>query len=198
MIGKGPFREVQVLVDNQLAGVAWPYAVIYTGGITPSNWRPLAAYGAYDEPTYWIDITPFLPSLLSNSTHAITFRVVGQGTNPTINPNWFVSGSIHVRTGNSTTTGKITQYQAPQLRITTSGGATVGNETVWTNVSASRDLYIESEIFTSEGMKTVGFSQSLEYINNAQYADGGLVQVCDINVFMDNIMIINLVGGSND
>ncbi len=42
MIGKGPFREVQVLVDKELFGVIWPYAVIYTGGITPSNQSPLA------------------------------------------------------------------------------------------------------------------------------------------------------------
>lgn len=27
---KGPWREVRVLVDGKLAGVVWPYAVIYT------------------------------------------------------------------------------------------------------------------------------------------------------------------------
>ncbi|KAF5377299.1 hypothetical protein D9615_006388 [Tricholomella constricta] len=76
VVGKGPFREVQVLVDGKLAGVVWPYAVIYTGGITPSNWRPLTSYGAYDAPTYWIDITPFLPTLLArNVAHTITLRV---------------------------------------------------------------------------------------------------------------------------
>lgn len=32
--GKGPFREVQVLVDGTLAGVVWPFAVIYTGTVT--------------------------------------------------------------------------------------------------------------------------------------------------------------------
>lgn len=176
LIGKGPSREVQLFVDDQLAGVVWPYAVIYTGGITPSDWRPLAAYGAYDAPTYWIDITPFLPSLLSPSAHTITLRVLGQGTKPTINPNWFVSGSIHVRTGNTTTTGKLKKYEAPPLRATTSGGASAGNETVWTTVSVSRELVIESDIITSDGVKTVRFSQSLEYINKARYADDGWIQ----------------------
>lgn len=181
MIGKGPSREVQLFVDDQLAGVVWPYAVIYTGGITPSDWRPLAAYGAYDAPTYWIDITPFLPSLLSPSAHTITLRVLGQGTKPTINPNWFVSGSIHVRTGNTTTTGKLKKYEAPPLRATTSGGASAGNETVWTTVSVSRELVIESDIITSDGVKTVRFSQSLEYINKARYADDGWIQVHNVN-----------------
>ncbi|PLW19011.1 hypothetical protein PCANC_09834 [Puccinia coronata f. sp. avenae] len=43
--GKGPFREVQVWIDNLLAGVAYPLPVIYTGGILLSWWRPIAAIG---------------------------------------------------------------------------------------------------------------------------------------------------------
>lgn len=129
LVGKGPFREVQVLVDGRLSGVIWPYPVIYTGGITPSNWRPLTSYGAYDQPTYWVDITPFIPVLLDkNTNHTVTLRVVGQGTTaPSFNSNWFVSGSIHVRTGSTKTTGKITSYSAPKLRISTVGGSSAGN-----------------------------------------------------------------------
>lgn len=37
--GKGSFREVRLLVDGQLAGVAFPYPVIYTGGFVPAAWR---------------------------------------------------------------------------------------------------------------------------------------------------------------
>lgn len=38
-IGEGPFREVRVLVDGRVAGVAFPYAVVFTGGIVPTAWR---------------------------------------------------------------------------------------------------------------------------------------------------------------
>ncbi|KAJ6569612.1 peptide N-acetyl-beta-D-glucosaminyl asparaginase amidase A-domain-containing protein [Mycena capillaripes] len=178
VVGKGPFREVQVLVDDKLAGVVWPYAVIYTGGITPSNWRPLTSYGAYDQPTYWVDITPFIPALLDTQTHhTVTLRVVGQGTTPpSFNSDWFVSGSIHVRTGASKTTGKMMSYSAPALTISTIGGSSPGNSTVWTKVVAHRELKIESELLTSEGKKTVSFSQSLDFANTAQYADEGWIQ----------------------
>ena len=37
--GDGPFREVRLLVDGMVAGVAFPYAVIFTGGIVPTAWR---------------------------------------------------------------------------------------------------------------------------------------------------------------
>ncbi|KAF5361623.1 hypothetical protein D9758_007375 [Tetrapyrgos nigripes] len=177
IIGKGPFREVQILVDEKLAGVVWPYAVIYTGGITPSNWRPLTSYGAYDAPTYWIDITPFIPTLLTEDTvHNITLKVVGQGTNPTFNSNWFLSGSVHVRTGTSKTTGRITSYDVPDLNIDTVGNVSAKNATVWTKVTGSRSLNIEGELQTSEGTKKVKFSQSLTYVNEASYADGGWIQ----------------------
>lgn len=37
---RGPYREIQVSVDGTLAGIAAPYAVIFTGGISPLMWRP--------------------------------------------------------------------------------------------------------------------------------------------------------------
>jgi hypothetical protein len=37
--GNGPFREVRLLVDGQVAGAAYPYATIFTGGIIPAAWR---------------------------------------------------------------------------------------------------------------------------------------------------------------
>lgn len=37
--GKGSFREARLLVDGQLAGVAFPYPTIFTGGFIPAAWR---------------------------------------------------------------------------------------------------------------------------------------------------------------
>lgn len=178
--GKGPFREVQVIVDDKLAGVVWPHAVIYTGGITPSNWRPLTAYGAYDAPTYWIDITPFIPMLLEEGIdHSITLKVLGQGTDPSINSNWFVSGSVHVRKGKegTRTTGQINTYSVPDTKLKTVGGTTGGNDTVWTKVEASRSLRIEGVLETGHVRTAVSFVQELRYVNEAVYVDEGWVQV---------------------
>lgn len=40
LLGHSPFREVQLLIDGQLAGVAWPFPVIFTGGVVPGEYRP--------------------------------------------------------------------------------------------------------------------------------------------------------------
>lgn len=178
LIGKGPFREVQVLIDGRLAGVIWPYGVIYTGGITPTNWRPLTSYGAYDSPTYWIDITPFLPQLLSNQTaHEVTLAVRGQGRSPSFNSNWFISGSVHIRRGSSRTSGRMRVYHAPEPEISTTGHISQDNQTVSTLVTARRIFMVESELQTSEGAKIVTFKQDLQFTNTAQYVDEGWIQV---------------------
>lgn len=35
LFGYSPFREVQLLIDGELAGVSWPFPVIFTGGVVP-------------------------------------------------------------------------------------------------------------------------------------------------------------------
>lgn len=37
LYGYSPFREVQVLIDGQIAGVYWPFPVIFTGGVVPGK-----------------------------------------------------------------------------------------------------------------------------------------------------------------
>lgn len=178
LTGKGPFREIQALVDGKLAGVVWPHAVIYTGGITPTNWRPLTAFGAYDQPTYFLDLTPFLPLLADGAEHSITLRVHGQGTSPTINSNWFVSGSLHVWLGKTEVSGEITKYEALELPFErTTGQGSADNATVRTSVAASRSIVIESVLHGDKGRKVVRFEQQLDYHNEQKYANDGWVQV---------------------
>ena len=33
--GFSPFREIQLLIDGSLAGVSWPFPIVFTGGISP-------------------------------------------------------------------------------------------------------------------------------------------------------------------
>ena len=48
LYGYSPFREVQLLIDGQLAGVSWPFPVVFTGGIVPGFWRPIVGIDAFD------------------------------------------------------------------------------------------------------------------------------------------------------
>ncbi|KAK0741224.1 peptide N-acetyl-beta-D-glucosaminyl asparaginase amidase A-domain-containing protein [Schizothecium vesticola] len=61
--GQSPFREVQVLVDGILAGVAWPFPVIFTGGVSPGLHRPVVSVEAFEMREREVDVTAFLPML---------------------------------------------------------------------------------------------------------------------------------------
>ncbi|KAF9005653.1 peptide N-acetyl-beta-D-glucosaminyl asparaginase amidase A-domain-containing protein [Cyathus striatus] len=123
--GQGPFREVRLLVDGKVAGTAFPYATIFTGGIVPTAWRPITSYGALDLPTYFLDLTPFVPLLTDNAPHNFSIDVVSAEDDHTILQNWFVSGLLQIVTDASPlrTTGKMILYDATPFAQTSTTGS---------------------------------------------------------------------------
>jgi peptide N-acetyl-beta-D-glucosaminyl asparaginase amidase A len=74
----GPYREVQVLVDGQVAGIAAPFPHVYTGGWSnPYLWYVLPAPRAFDIRPIGYDLTPFLGRLTDGRAHAVAVHVVG-------------------------------------------------------------------------------------------------------------------------
>ncbi|TVY12620.1 Peptide-N4-(N-acetyl-beta-glucosaminyl)asparagine amidase A [Lachnellula arida] len=105
-----PFREVQVLIDGVLAGVGWPFPIIFTGGISPGLWVPIVGVHTYDVPSFEVDISPWLGILCDGKAHSFELAVVGydsKTTFGTVGSNWWVSGSIFVwkDAGGNQTTG---------------------------------------------------------------------------------------------
>ncbi|CAJ1443374.1 unnamed protein product [Effrenium voratum] len=91
----GSYREILVYVDGMLAGACFPFPVIYSGGINPLLWRPLAGIVSFDIPPYEFDLTPFAGLLTDGATHNITVQV--WGNNPT--GNWFLDPVLLVEHG---------------------------------------------------------------------------------------------------
>ncbi|KAJ7464627.1 peptide N-acetyl-beta-D-glucosaminyl asparaginase amidase A-domain-containing protein [Mycena latifolia] len=178
-LGQGPFREVRLLVDGQVAGVAFPYPVIFTGGINPSAWRPITSYGALDLPTYFLDLTPFVPLLTDGKPHLFTIDVASAEANKTILQNWFVSGVLQVITDSSSkpTTGKITSYSAEPFADASTKGSVSENGDISITVTASRKIHVTADILSGSGKaNSVVFSQNLQYVNQQVYLDNTSVQ----------------------
>ncbi|KAI6022667.1 peptide N-acetyl-beta-D-glucosaminyl asparaginase amidase A-domain-containing protein [Pisolithus marmoratus] len=177
--GGGPFREVRLLVDGQLAGVAFPYAVIFTGGINPAVWRPITAYGAIDLPTYFLDLTPFAPIFADGLPHNVTIDVASAEVDHTVNQNWYVSGLLQVVTDSSgkRTTGQMVTYNAQPYATTQTYGSTDAND-VNVTVNAQRQIYIESIVVSGSGHSNhVIFEQNLAYTNTQWYLNGTYTQL---------------------
>lgn len=190
LYGHSAFRELQLLIDGKLAGVAWPFPIIFTGGIVPGFWRPIVGIDAFDLREDEIDITPFLPILNDGREHTFQIRVVGIDDNgqgigtltEAIGSSWIVTGKIFVwlENGTANTTGRMTTISAPEpvmrLQSVTSGqqGAV---DILSYSVNITREIYIESTLYTSEGATSVNWKQSLNFYNAGTLQNKGNDQV---------------------
>jgi len=71
-----------VLVDGVVAGAAYPFPTIYSGGVCPTLWRPLAGIQQFNVPPLTFDLSPLLPLLNDGLLHTITARVLHSGWLP--------------------------------------------------------------------------------------------------------------------
>ncbi|KAL2526642.1 Peptide-N4-(N-acetyl-beta-glucosaminyl)asparagine amidase A protein [Abeliophyllum distichum] len=88
--GHGAYREVLVTLDDNVVGSVIPFPVIFTGGINPLFWDPIVSIGAFDLPSYDIDLTPFLGMLLDGKVHSIGLKVVDAISF------WLVDANLHL------------------------------------------------------------------------------------------------------
>ncbi|GAA5983302.1 hypothetical protein JCM11641_002256 [Rhodosporidiobolus odoratus] len=175
---KGPFREVQVLVDGTMAGVVYPFPVIYTGGANPLLWRPLASLRAFDIPSFFIDVSPFIPQLTDGCPHEFSFVVYGQGKNHSINADWFLTGALHLILDPTVppvrTTGHLLGYEVtPEPLILSGGFPSRHQESLKTVVKGTRAVNIIGELKTGSGAKIVHWGQAFSIENKQFWTDEG-------------------------
>ncbi|OAK99739.1 hypothetical protein IQ06DRAFT_223242 [Phaeosphaeriaceae sp. SRC1lsM3a] len=191
LYGHSPFRELQILIDGHLAGVAWPFPVIFTGGIVPGFWRPLVGIDAFDLKEDEIDISPFLSLLSDGGAHTFELRVIGfdddgQGNGvltQKIESNWVVTGKVFLWLHNGTTSNEAslpTMYAPPpefKLQSTREEGYNGSTTALRYSIQVSRQLYIESTMNSSSGLRTSSWSQNLTFNNAGTLTNGGNDQV---------------------
>ena len=173
LCGGGAFREIQVTVDGTLAGVVWPFPYLFTGGVNPLLWRPIAAVGAYNEDPYPVDLTPFIGMLVDGNPHTIAFTVVNNGFY------WQLGGNLLVGedSGLAQTSGALTTHEvAPDadqgvVQTTGNNGATF-------QFSAARSLTVAGYVDTSGGRVTTTVHEDFAFASH---------QVLDLVNFRENI-----------
>ncbi|KAK3327294.1 peptide N-acetyl-beta-D-glucosaminyl asparaginase amidase A-domain-containing protein [Cercophora scortea] len=191
--GYSPFREVQVLIDGQLAGVEWPFPVIFTGGVSPALHRPIASTEAFDLKEHQIDITPFLPLLCDGNPHTFSIVVAGldydNDITITVGDSWYVTGKIFVWLDDdpaSITTGSAPAIQAPPPALSiarsllqTSNGT---NETLVYDTAVQRSLLVTAHVVSQSSAGDVSWSQTLSYTNRGVVSAFGYNQLNDMSI----------------
>jgi hypothetical protein len=166
----GPFREVTVLIDDDIVGAVWPFPVVYTGGINPLLWRPITGIGSFSLPSYDIELTAFLGWLLDGEEHEIAFQVTNAQNA------WFVDANLHLWLDPrcAATTAGVVSYHAPPLD-TTIAFRPEGPLNEFYYTTAFRHVSASGWVQTaSYGRITAAWTQRLGYKNTNRIQDSSL------------------------
>lgn len=163
--GGSGFRESEVSIDGQPAGVAPVYPWIYTGGIDPLLWRPIPGVQTLNFIPYRVDLTPFAGVLSNGQPHTVSLNVFNAngGFSTTATLLLFQDHGAQVVTG-EVTQNTIGAGPAPNVVESLNTDAS-GNITGTVTVTSSRLFTIAGFVNTSHGSVRTNVDQRINFSN---------------------------------
>lgn len=168
----GSFREVEVSIDGQPAGLAPVAPWVFTGGIDPFLWEPTPGAQTLNFMPYQVDLTPFAGLLSDGKPHRVAARMVDT-------PNFFsIAGALlvyrdaqAVHTGGTVTRNTL-QAEPPRATVTSTLAADAGgvNGDVFTR--ARQHYVIEGYVDTHAGRVRSRVETTLGFDNTQQFLGG--------------------------
>ena len=159
------FREAQVAIDGQPAGVAPVYPWIYTGGIDPYLWRPLPGVQTLNFSPYRVDLTPFAGVLSNGQPHQVAVSVYNSDS-------YFSATAsllLYLDHGSSVVTGAVTHNSigsgpSPVVKENISVDPN-GNITGTVSTISNRKFKLAGYVDTSHGRVATQVVQGIKFSN---------------------------------
>jgi hypothetical protein len=167
--GNTAFRETEVTIDGQPAGVAPVYPWIYTGGIDPYLWEPIPGVQTLDFKPYRVDLTPFAGILGDGSPHTVGVGVYNADS-------YFLATAnllVYTDHGRQKVTGGILSntLTAAPTPVVTENIATAAGPTYTGSVSvaSNRDFAISGYVNTSHGRVETTVQQRVHFLSTQEF-----------------------------
>jgi hypothetical protein len=166
--GDTGFRETEVTIDGQPAGVAPVYPWIFTGGIDPYLWFPIPGIQTLNFTPYRVNLTPFAGLLSNGVPHTVSLSVY--------NADSYFSATASLLVYRDPTTpiitGAITQntLTGPSPVVTENLNVQSAFIKGTVDVKSNRSFVIAGYVNTSHGKVTTRVGQTVNFSNN-QYFD---------------------------
>ena len=166
--GGTAFREAQVTVDGQPAGIAPVYPWIFTGGIDPLLWRPIPGVQTLNFVPYRVDLTPFAGLLSNGQPHQVGVSVFNAN-------NYFAVAAsllLYLDHGSSQVTGAVTQntvgtpQAAVQENLSTAPDGTITGSVTTTS---ARHFILAGYADTSHGRVETKVLQDVQFSNKQDF-----------------------------
>jgi hypothetical protein len=174
------FRETEVSIDGQPAGVAPVYPWIYTGGIDPFLWRPIPGVQTLNFVPYRVDLTPFAGVLSNGQPHSVSVNVFNAngGFSTTATLLLFRDHGAQVVTG-QVTQNTIGAGPTPNVVENLNTDAS-GNITGTVTATSSRKFTVAGLVNTSHGTVRTNVDQSISFSNIQSFNISNTAFVQDI------------------
>ncbi len=162
------FRETEITIDGQPAGVAPVFPWIFTGGIDPFLWFPIPGVQTLNFTPYRVNLTPFAGLLSDGQPHTVSLSVYNAN-------NYFsatASVLLYTDPGSTQVTGAVTNNTlAPPSPVVTENinvQPTFIQGTV--DVTSKRSFAISGYVNTSHGKVSTTVAQTANFSSD-QYFD---------------------------
>jgi Peptide N-acetyl-beta-D-glucosaminyl asparaginase amidase A len=163
------FRETEITIDGQPAGVAPVFPWIFTGGIDPFLWFPLPGVQTLNLVPYRVNLTPFAGLLSNGQPHTVSISVFNANGyfEDTANLLVYTDPKVTQVTG-----GIISDTLAAPSPTVTENLKTTPNGYVFgsVGVASARSYVISGNAVTSAGNILTTVSQSVNFTNTQNFA----------------------------
>jgi hypothetical protein len=173
------FRETEITIDGQPAGVAPVFPWIFTGGIDPFLWFPIPGVQTLNFTPYRVNLTPFAGLLSNGQPHTVSLSVYNAN-------NYFSATAsllLYLDSGSTQTTGAITQdtLAGPSPVVTENLNVQPASIKGTVEVTSKRNFAISGYVNTSHGKVTTRVAQTVSFYNNQYFSITGNAYLQDIS-----------------
>jgi hypothetical protein len=179
--GNTGFRETEVSIDGQPAGIAPVYPWIYTGGIDPFLWEPIPGVQTLNFKPYRVDLTPFAGLLSDGQQHTIALNVFNAN-------GYFVATAtllLYTDPGSKKVVGSVVRNDLaaePAPKVTK-------NLTIGSNGDANGSVVVISErqyeitgyVETSHGIVETTVKRALSFKNSQNFTINSTTYIQDLS-----------------
>ena len=166
--GNTGFRETEITIDGQAAGVAPVSPWVFTGGIDPYLWSPIPGVQTLNFKPYRVNLTPFAGLLSNGSPHTVSVSVY--------NADSYFSDTasllLYLDAGTTQVTGGITRNTltaAPSPVVTENINVQPTFTKGTVDLKSNRNFVISGYVNTSHGKVTTKIAQNVNFFNNQYY-----------------------------
>ena len=165
--GSTAFREGEVTIDGQPAGVAPVYPWIYTGGVDPFFWEPIPGVQTLNFVPYRVDLTPFAGILSDGQPHTIALSVFNADSYFSATATLLIYQDHHTtQVAGAVTANTLASAPNPSISENLQTDAS-GNVSGSVTTTSSREFRIAGFVNTSHGRVDTEVHQAVNY-NNVQ------------------------------